>query len=45
MAEIKKGILGGFSGKVGTVVGVNWRGKDIIRSLPKNLKANLLICN
>lgn len=35
MATIKKGILGGFSGKVGTVVGANWRGKDIIRSLPK----------
>lgn len=35
MATIKKGILGGFSGKVGTVVGSNWRGKDIIRSLPK----------
>ncbi|WP_413534118.1 DUF6266 family protein [Empedobacter brevis] len=38
MAEIKKGILGGFSGKVGTVIGVNWRGKDIIRSLPKTSK-------
>ncbi|MGV0847474.1 hypothetical protein ACTS9T_13015 [Empedobacter falsenii] len=38
MAEIKKGILGGFSGKVGTVVGVNWRGKDIINSLPKKSK-------
>lgn len=38
MAQIKKGILGGFSGKVGTVVGVNWRGKDIIRSLPKVAK-------
>ena len=35
MAEIKKGILGGFSGKVGPVVGANWRGKDIIRSTPK----------
>lgn len=39
MAEIKKGILGGFSGKVGPVVGVNWRGKDIIRSLPKKSKS------
>lgn len=38
MAEIKKGILGGFSGKVGTVVGVNWRGKNIIRSLPSASK-------
>ncbi|MBC9796790.1 DUF6266 family protein [Sinomicrobium weinanense] len=35
MAIISKGILGGFSGKVGTVVGANWRGKDIIRSTPK----------
>jgi hypothetical protein len=35
MGSISKGILGGFSGKVGTVVGANWRGKDIIRSLPK----------
>lgn len=35
MAELKKGILGGFSGTVGTVVGANWRGKDIIRSRPK----------
>lgn len=35
MARITKGILGGFSGKVGTIVGANWRGKDIIRSTPK----------
>jgi hypothetical protein len=35
MGEIRKGILGGFSGKVGTVIGANWRGKDIMRSLPK----------
>lgn len=35
MATITKGILGGFSGKVGTVVGANYRGKDIIRSKPK----------
>ena len=35
MATITKGILGGFSGTVGTVVGANWRGKDIIRSRPK----------
>jgi len=35
MGTIQKGILGGFSGKVGTVVGANWRGKDVIRSLPK----------
>lgn len=34
MAEYNKGILGGFSGKVGTVVGAKWRGKLIMRSLP-----------
>ena len=35
MGTIKKGILGGFSGIVGTVVGANWRGMDIMRSRPK----------
>jgi hypothetical protein len=35
MATITKGILGGFSGTVGTVVGANYRGLDIIRSRPK----------
>jgi hypothetical protein len=35
MATIKKGILGGFSGKVGTVIGGNWKGIDYMRSLPK----------
>jgi len=35
MARITKGILGGFSGKVGPVVGASWRGQDIIRSTPK----------
>jgi len=34
MGRIKKGILGGFSGKVGTVVGASWRGIDYMRSLP-----------
>jgi len=38
MGTINKGILGGFSGKVGTVVGANWRGKDIIRSRLKTSK-------
>lgn len=32
MGTIKKGILGGFSGTVGTVVGANWRGIDYMRS-------------
>lgn len=38
MGTFKKGILGGFSGKVGTVVGSNWRGLDVMRSLPKKSK-------
>lgn len=38
MATISKGILGGFSGKVGPVVGANWRGMDVIRSRPKSSK-------
>jgi len=35
MGTFSKGILGGFSGKVGNVVGARWRGKDIMRSLPQ----------
>jgi len=35
MGLYNKGILGAFSGKVGPVVGASWRGKDIMRSLPK----------
>ena len=35
MATFDKGILGGFSGKVGTVVGARWRGKNVMRSLPQ----------
>ena len=34
MATFEKGILGGFSGKVGPVIGSSWRGKNIMRSLP-----------
>jgi len=32
MGTISKGILGGFSGKVGTVVGANWKGISYMRS-------------
>ena len=32
MGKISQGILGGFSGTVGTVVGGNWRGIDYMRS-------------
>ena len=38
MGKIKKGILGGFSGKVGNVVGASWKGIDYIRSMPTNMK-------
>jgi hypothetical protein len=34
MATFNKGILGGFSGKVGNVVGAHWRGLNIMRSVP-----------
>ena len=36
MGRIKKGILGGFSGKVGAVIGASWRGIDYMRGLPRN---------
>ena len=32
MGTIKKGILGGFSGIVGTVIGASWKGIDYMRS-------------
>ncbi|HEX3025509.1 MAG TPA: DUF6266 family protein [Chitinophagaceae bacterium] len=32
MGTINKGILGGFSGKVGTVIGATWKGIDYMRS-------------
>lgn len=35
MGTFNKGILGAFSGKVGPVVGSSWRGKDVLRSLPR----------
>lgn len=38
MAIISNGILGSFSGKVGSVVGGSWRGIQYIRSLPKKVK-------
>ena len=34
MATNEKGILAGFSGKVGTVVGGNWKGVDYMRGKP-----------
>ena len=38
MGTIRKGILGGFSGKVGTVIGANRRGTAYMRSLPIKMK-------
>lgn len=35
MGTFKKGILGGFRGKVGSVVGSRWRGKYVMRSVPE----------
>ncbi len=35
MGTYNKGILGAFSGKVGPVVGASWRGKEVLRSLPR----------
>lgn len=34
MAVIKQGILGGISGKIGSVVGTSWKGIAVIKSLP-----------
>ncbi|MGG5508287.1 MULTISPECIES: DUF6266 family protein [unclassified Myroides] len=43
MAEIKTGILGGVSGKVGSIVGAIWKGKNTIRTIPRtsNKKASV----
>ena len=40
MATFEHGILGGFSGKVGTVIGGNWKGIDYKRSKSKRRKFN-----
>ena len=37
MGEIKQGVLGGFSGKVGTVVGFIKKGKSFMRALAANV--------
>lgn len=38
MATFKKGILGGFNGKVGTVIGYRRYGKDIMRSIASHVR-------
>lgn len=37
MGTISQGITGGFSGKVGTVIGSSWNGMDIMRGLPTQM--------
>jgi hypothetical protein len=37
MGTIKQGILGGFSGKVGTVIGGSWKGISYMRSIPQSV--------
>ncbi len=39
MAIFNQGILGGFSGKVGSVVGCVWRGKNVMRAMPTPKKS------
>jgi hypothetical protein len=34
MGTIKQGILGGFSGKVGSVVGTSWKGIAVMKAMP-----------
>jgi hypothetical protein len=38
MGTFKKGILGDFRGKIGTVIGTKWRGRSVMRSLPSGRK-------
>lgn len=38
MGTIKKGILGGFNGRVGNVIGSSWKGVSYMRSEAQNIK-------
>ena len=38
MGTIKKGILGGFHGKVGTVVGGSWKGVTYMRGMAPSIR-------
>ena len=38
MGKIKQGILGGFSGKVGTVIGSSWKGISYMRGQAQHVK-------
>ena len=37
MGKINQGILGGFSGKVGNVIGGTWKGIDYMRVKPAHV--------
>jgi len=37
MGKISQGVLGGFSGKVGNIVGGSWKGIDYMRIKPSNV--------
>lgn len=37
MGKIKQGILGGFNGKVGTVVGFSWKGRSVMRAIAQKV--------
>ena len=38
MGKIKQGILGGFKGKVGTVIGSSWNGISYMRGIAQSVK-------
>ena len=40
MGKIPDGIFGGFSGRVGRVVGYNWRGEGMLRKAPRKRPKN-----
>ncbi|WP_158622508.1 hypothetical protein [Pedobacter sp. KBW06] len=42
MVRITKGLLGGFSGKIGPVVGYTLYGKEWMRSLPEKTAPHTL---
>jgi hypothetical protein len=37
MASFKQGILGGFSGKIGGVIGTSWKGINVMKSMPASV--------
>ena len=38
MGKIKQGILGGFKGKVGTVIGASWNGISYMRGIAQSMR-------